>query len=218
MSQIKSFRFPDLDPDEAFRLMKQIIDKLGSQPAQLQAIAATWGMSPKSSGLRLKIADLTQYGLIEGRGMFKATELAQRLVINNDNQAFRDMMNNIQLLNTLYNNLAGQEAPQNITPNVMQITQCDMVEADRNKDKIRNLYNSFLQKIKGMQSPIPSNMGFPPIGNSGKTDTGEPTYKMGDVKIFMPKDERSLKLLKKMIETIEFEITGEESTKKKHSE
>lgn len=221
MGKIKSYRYPDFGPDIAIKLIKQIIDRLGSIHSPIPAIAAALNLSPKSSGLRKRITDLMQYGLLEGRGSLKATELAQKITLGEGDDkvvGVKEMMDNVPLFKNLYDNLAGQEAPQNISPNLMQLTSCDMVEADKNKDKIRNIYNSFILRIMGIGGTmLPITPSMPQKPGTGTSMTRgfiqggeEPTYKMGDIKIFMPKTSQGYNLLKKMLTVIEFDIINTE--------
>jgi hypothetical protein len=223
MGTLKSFRYPDLEPNDAFNLVKQIVDKFGHNQAPLDAIAAAVRMSPKSSGFRIKLADLVQYGLLEGRGKLKATDLAQRLVVGNGEErkaAYKGMMENIQLFNTLYSNLAGQQAPEDITPNLMRITQCERIEADKKKERIRNIYNSFIQKISSggiMSGPTTSIIGqqrgtVTTVGTG--TATGDPDFKTGEVKIFMPKTDKAWKSLLLLLPNIKHEISEEQLDEK----
>lgn len=160
MGMLKGFRYPELEPDEVAKILKQIVNAIGASAAPQEAIAAAVKFSPKSSSFRIKIADLIQYGLLEGRGSLKATDLAQRLATG-DKTVYKDIMENIPLLKSLYNNLAGQEAPQDITPYLMTITKCDRIDAEKKKERIRNLYNSFLQKIREGENMPTSTMPRP---------------------------------------------------------
>ncbi|MFH1294356.1 MAG: hypothetical protein ABIH90_00250, partial [Candidatus Aenigmatarchaeota archaeon] len=177
-----------------------------------QAIAAAVKMSPKSSGFKIKLADLVQYGLLDGRGSFKATDLAQRLVVG-DKTAYNDMMEKIPLFKSIYENLAGQEAPSDITPYLMTITKCERIDADKKKGKIGNIYNSLLHKISNAGGNMPDSL-IPVIGqqkgtvtSAGKSEPDLPDFKSGEIKIFMPQTEHAWKTLLTMLPNIKFQIT-----------
>lgn len=162
MVKIPIFDYPNIGVEEAIRCAKILVEKLGGEANKPDAYASLLGhKSAKSGTFLVKIGDLRKYGLLEPRGVYKATELAKRIThpLNNDEKqiALNEIIMNIELWKILYNDLKKDYPPDNeFWIHLMNATGKDRSEAIKYADEIRKKYKEamihFEENVKNQDS------------------------------------------------------------------
>lgn len=148
MPKVGDYSYPDLDPEEAIDIAKTLVDKFDGSPNSEDAFAQSIGHQKASGGAyRSKTADLRKYGLIGSRGI-EATELAKKIESPRDKKEEMDakveMMENIGLLDRLFEKLNGEKPAGDLWVILQEVTGCERKEAQKHEDKISKLYNKLL--------------------------------------------------------------------------
>lgn len=149
MAKIGDYSYPNLDSEEAISIAKKLVDRFSGNPNSEDAFAQSIGHQKASGGAyRSKTADLRKYGLIGSRGI-EATELAKRIESprneKEEMEAKMEMMQNIGLLDQLFEKLNGEKPAGDFWVILQEVTGCERKEAQKHEDKIAKLYDKLLQ-------------------------------------------------------------------------
>ena len=132
MAKLGTYSYPDIRFSDAIEISARILNKF---KGSIRGIGLAWevGMAENSGTLFAKIAALRDFGLVEGRGELRVSDLAQR-IINPANeserlQATSQSFKRVDLLFALYDRFEG-EAPDDKTLLVAleEITRADKPE------------------------------------------------------------------------------------------
>lgn len=85
MAKIGSYSYPDISVAEASRIAKVIYD-FPSHSMSVKMLAEKLGISARGGWTGMILFSLKKYGLVEGRGTLRTTELAEKLVNPKSNQ------------------------------------------------------------------------------------------------------------------------------------
>src|SRR3989338_5542713 len=115
MPKLGNHEYPDMDVDVSLELAKKIETTFNSKSAPQSAIAETLGHKTDKSGpFQMKLSDLRKYGLIEGRGDVKTTDLTKRLFLHPSDDEYNQAIAEL-IKNTTNKNQCGKYAiPRNI--------------------------------------------------------------------------------------------------------
>ena len=146
MAKIKDFEYPYLTFTDAIRMIRSFQEKLKGQASNVDALATAMGHKSGTSGpFRSKTADLGKYGLLEGRGEFKTTDLAKRILFYHNREeyqnAIKEVLNNIELFKKIYE-AKGKEVnnPSDFKIILTHITNADRQDIEDKSEVIRNIY------------------------------------------------------------------------------
>jgi hypothetical protein len=79
MAKIGNYSYPDISAPEASRIAKLIYD-FPSHSMSVKMLAENLGISARGGWTGMILFSLKRYGLVEGRGTLRTTELAEKLV------------------------------------------------------------------------------------------------------------------------------------------
>jgi len=85
MAKIGNYSYPDISVAEANRIAKLIYD-FPSHSMSVKMLAEKLGISARGGWTGMILFSLKKYGLVDGRGTLRTTELAERLVNPKNNQ------------------------------------------------------------------------------------------------------------------------------------
>mgnify|MGYP001248821563 FL=1 len=132
MAKLGTYSYPDIRFSDAIEISARILNKFKGS-IRVKGLAWELGMAENSGTLFAKIAALRDFGLVEGRGELRVSDLAQR-IINPANeserlQATSQSFKRVDLLFALYDRFEG-EAPDDKTLLVAleEITRADKPE------------------------------------------------------------------------------------------
>ena len=132
MAKLGTYSYPDIRFSDAIEISARILNKFKGT-IRVKGLAWELGMAENSGTLFAKIAALRDFGLVEGRGELRVSDLAQR-IINPSNeserlQATSQSFKRVDLLFALYDRFEG-EAPDDKTLLVAleEITRADKPE------------------------------------------------------------------------------------------
>jgi hypothetical protein len=85
MAKIGNYRYPDISLSEASRIAKIIYD-FPSHSMSVKTLAEKLGLSTRGGWTGMILFSLKKYGLVEGRGTLRITELGEKLVNPKDDR------------------------------------------------------------------------------------------------------------------------------------
>lgn len=211
---------------------KKIYDKFPNEETKVEYVAQLIGHTSHRSGTFLqRAADLRSYGLIEGKGKIKVSELGKKITHGNETErteAIEKAIRNIALWDTFLNKFGTSIEEEDFWVVLAKITGMERLEA---QNKAKWILNAYMEDIRHLKSVESSNSGPQVAEASDKNEknainqTVEPEVepmvkpdgieeiKFGDIYIRMPKrDAKSLFMAKKLLELYEEGITKETST------
>ncbi len=232
--KIGNFRIP------TFRLYpnlvaytKKIYEKFPNEETKVEYVAQLIGHTSHRSGTFLqRAADLRLYGLIEGKGKIKVSELGKKITYGQEGekiQALEKAIRNIPLWDTLLNNYGPNINSDDFWVVLAKITGVERLEAQNKAKWVLNAYMEDVSHLKPLGKTIEtSNSGSKMIESSdnNRNDTVnqivepniEPIMKLdnieeikfGDIYIRIPKrDAKATTIAKKLLEIYEERITKE---------
>ena len=87
MAKLGTYSYPDIRFSDAIEISARILNKFKGS-IRVKGLAWELGMAENSGTLFAKIAALRDFGLVEGRGELRVSDLAQR-IINPANESER---------------------------------------------------------------------------------------------------------------------------------
>jgi Mn-dependent DtxR family transcriptional regulator len=133
--------------------IKKIYDQTTNKDKiELNEIASILGYKqPKGGAFYRRIQSLIAYGLIEGRGVFKITELGKDMAHSFDDyyqrkELYRKSVLNVPLWNELYK-MFQKNLPENIEESLQKITGAEPLEVKRVEKDIRRWYEEDIKLI-----------------------------------------------------------------------
>lgn len=227
--RIPTFRlYPNLIVDA-----KKIYEKFAGEEIEVEYVAQLLGHTSHRSGTFLqKAADSRSYGLIEGKGKIKVSELGKKITYGHEAEkmeALEKAIRNISLWGIFIDKFGTNIKEDNFWIDLAKITGVERLEAQNKAKWILNAYMEDIRHLKSVEKPIESpNSGPQVVEAFDKNEknvvnqTVEPKVepmvkpdgieeiKFGDIYIRMPKrDAKSLFMAKKLLELYEEGITKE---------
>ena len=163
--------YPELYDD-----VKKLYGKFGQSEVDQETVAQLWGhKSAKSSQFRfVKLGSLRSYGLIEGRGNIKVSDLGRRLTFpENDkeaNDAIVDAIKNVPLWKKLFDDyIAKREDLPTDTfwMDLRRIVGEDKLPPEEAKIKAEIVRNAYFEDLKYFKPE------FEPTGEEDKLESGK---------------------------------------------
>jgi len=203
--------YPELYDD-----VKKLYGKFGQDEVAQEDVAQLWGhKSAKSSQFRVtKLGSLRSYGLIEGRGKVKVSNLGKRLTYPEDEEklmkAIVEAVKNIPLWKIFFDTFTakGEDLPKDtLWMNLRQIVGEDKLPPEEAKNKAKILRKAYFEDIKYYKPEFKpkkeeDEMKADKVDKDMAISKGLEEFKFGSVKIFLPKEKTidAWKKTKKMMD------------------
>ncbi len=140
MAKLGTYSYPDIRFGDAVEIAGRVLSKF-SGSVTVKGLAWELGMAENSGTLFAKIAALRDFGLVEGRGELRVSDLAQRILHPASPEERREAsiqaFQRVELLRVLYERFEG-EAPDNDSLLVCleEITKAPLLEIIRRSNLI----------------------------------------------------------------------------------
>ncbi len=166
-------RYPALSLEEAIQKARTVFDHVQRSSASTEKVASYWKYGLKSSGWRLSLAALKQYGLLESvgskkSGEVKLTDLALRIILDSReqsterDQAIKEAALRPQIYRELWNHWNGNLPSKDVIQTYLAI------EKGFGPGAIPNVIADFMKTISFAElTPLDI---MPPARNSGSGD------------------------------------------------
>lgn len=206
--------------------LKTVYEKVGKNEVDAGVIAELLShKSPKSGTFLAKIASMRDYGVLDGRGKLRVTDIGEAIAFNRDQTKFNDALiravNKIPLWHMLFEKYTqnGQDIPDADFWLTLK-ESCDLTieEAKIVAPNVRNAYKEDIKLII-ISKPIPNNVenngeSKQPSNNLTQQPQNPPQQPQqpategmipmgyGDVKVYLPKEgtAEAWNKLKKMVD------------------
>jgi len=148
---------------ELFDDVKKFYGKFGQSEADQEAVARLWGhKSPKSSQFSyVKLGSLRDYGLIEGRGKIKVSDLGKRLTFpqsdKEGNDAIVEAIKNVPLWKRLFDNYTAKDEDLPIDTFWMDLRQIvgeDNLPPEEAENKAKIVRKAYFEDLRYFKRDI----------------------------------------------------------------
>jgi hypothetical protein len=219
MGKIGNYDYPEITFSEAVKLTKQFHDKLKGTATSLSSLAHALDSSEKSGWFKVKVADLKRYGLIEGRGEFKISQIGQDILFYNKKEeyqtAIKIVLNSVALFKDIFQRV-GKDVQDinNFRTILVDLTHAEKGEIQNKSEQIRNVYIDIVSGIDEAITLSSENKSQ----NQGRKKAEDLPNDMisassGSVYIEMPKDKRYIKIVESLLENLKAQIELEGNEK-----
>ena len=167
MGELGKYKYPDLDFEKAITVISKIQGDYDGQVTASQ-LAGIFGIGSRGQGFQNRVEDLKLYGLIEGSGVYKLSELGKRIVENpNDAEAKAEAFLKAPLFKAMHDHFKGK-IPEDMSVFVSRLGTASK-ESDEKKvsiraARLRNHYNEALPYLMPEVGGWPLNKTSPTIG------------------------------------------------------
>lgn len=148
---------------ELFDDVKKLYDKFGQSERDQETVAQLWGhKSAKSSQFSfVKLGSLRDYGLIEGRGKIKVSDLGRRLTFpqsdKEGNDAIVEAIKNVPLWKRLFDNYTDKDEDFPIDTFWMDLRHIvgeDKLPPEEAKNKAKIVRNAYFEDLRYFKRDI----------------------------------------------------------------
>jgi len=159
MAKIGNYRYPDISMPEASKITKIIYD-FPSHSMSVKMLAEKLGISPRGGWTGMILFSLKKYGLVEGRGILRTTELGEKLVNPKNSQELaltkETVFNKIDLWTKIKNDYGDKVPSSEFWGYLAEKLPVDRTTAQSKAEKIAKLYT---ESYTFCFSPLTSNLG-----------------------------------------------------------
>ena len=217
---IGSYKIPYATVSEAIGVATTVVSKYNGTLSRA-SLAQELRMSDNGGAYVNKLATYKLYGLLRGRDMLEATDLAQKIALSKDATIVAQSKASAFLAYPLFSELFGRIKARipddDVFTNILaEVTGVNRIEASKKLPEIRKYYVDALQYLKdyggveplGQQAQIPSEHPTPSGGRSvsqlmmhepSKTPEGLEEIVMGDVRIWLRPDMEDVNIAKGLL-------------------
>lgn len=143
MGKIGRYYYPDLSLNEACKIAELIYDFPGHSMS-VKMMAEKLGISARGGWTGMILASMKNYGLTEGRGTLRTTELAEKLVNPKNDQELQQtkeqIFNRIELWAKIRKDYGDKALPSDFWAYLAEKLPVDRVIAQQKSEKIAKLY------------------------------------------------------------------------------
>ena len=225
MAKINNSDYPELSFTEAVRMLKQFHEKLSGKASSFSSLANAFDSSEKSGWFKVKVGDLRKYGLIEGRGEFKISDIGQDILFYNkkeeQQEAIKKVLNNIDLFKSIYERV-GKDVQDISTFKAIlgDITHAEKSVIQNKAEQIRNIYIDLVSNIDdGFSAGAIQKEDARRGQTQSRTKEDLPDHMINanieDVYIEMPRTLESVDIAKQIIAILEKKIKSSSESKEK---
>lgn len=221
MAKINNSDYPELSFSEAIRMLKQFHEKLNGKASSFSSLANAFDSSEKSGWFKVKVGDLRKYGLIEGRGEFKISDIGQDVLFYNKKEeqqsAIKRVLNNIDLFKSIYARV-GKDVQDISTFKAIlgDITHAEKSVIQNKAEQIRNIYIDLISNIDdgfttGAIQKEDARRSQSPQRDKGSLPSHMINANIEDVYVEMPRTLESIDIAKQIIIILEKKIKSSPS-------
>ena len=185
---IPLFRLPTLVNDT-----KTIYDQFPTEEVKdMDTIAKLLDHKSASSGaFRQKLADMRAYGLLEGRGGIKVSELAKKLAYPDPSnpkartEAYKEAVLRIPLWKDFFSKWGTSIPKDQFWAQLTKIAGLEAPQAQKLEDEVRNAYQTDIRDIPSQGSAMMQSQTEAPKAPTPAVDTE--TFTFGPIQVSLPK-------------------------------
>jgi len=149
LGKIGKWVYPDMDLDKALETVGKIHSGFRGR-ITAGNLAKLFGIEPRGGGFASKVDDLEAYGLVEGKGEYKLTPLAIKIIQNpSDPQHKAEAFLKVDLFKTIHNEFGGRLPEDNeiLVMNLVTLLKEPEESISNRVSRIRNHYNAALKYL-----------------------------------------------------------------------
>lgn len=207
---------------------KKVYEKFPNEEVEAEFIAHTLDNSPTSGAFKQKLADLRSYGLLEGRGKIRISELGKKVTYGHEDEkrdAFEKIIKTIPLWGIFFDKYGVSIKEDNFWVDLAKITGLERPESQNKAEWVRKAYLEdvrYYKPVEKAQKPIfeqekpfesvsepidrnekkmiPAQEPKTPIENKAKPENID-EISFGDIRIWIPKgDAKAVSKAKKLLD------------------
>lgn len=235
--KIGNYVIPEYRLQDLIEETKKIYEKFNAEEVELEFIAHLLGQSPKSGSFYKKIAALRDYGLIEGRGKIRVSEVGKKVTFGDEsekNSALEKAVRNIPLWSMFLDKFGVSIKEESFWIDLAKLAAVERPEAQMKAEGVRKAYIETVKYLKPIENPSESansstiNMGgainrnenkmtLPeeprvPIENKVKPEDID-EINLGKIRIWIPKgDIKAVSKAKKLLDLYIEDFTEDTTT------
>lgn len=216
MGKLGRLSYPEIALDKSIEDARRIYKKFGpDEIADMNVIAGAIGLSKAKSGTFFyRMAALRAYGLIEGRGRIKVSELGKRISYPTNEyeelKAREEAVKNVKLFEAIYNKYQLDLPKENFWVDLANFTGAESPHAQKRERKIRRLYSDAVKYLKPLEKmkeaempPEKPEVAPPPTAPIAPTISGVPVdfakFSSDDFAVAVRKDPEAIEFARKQI-------------------
>ncbi len=209
---------------------KKFYDKFPNEEVKSELIAHTISYSPTGGAFKQRLADLRLYGLIEGRGKIKVSELGKMITYGDEKEktdASEKIIRNIPLWNIFFDKYKASIKEENFWIDLVKITGVERPTAQTKADSIRKAYMDDIKYFKPVEKTSEISNSVPQVSETfnrseknmldpqrettqGVESNNIEEIKFSNIRIYIPKgDAKAIAIAKKLLDLYEEGITTE---------
>lgn len=143
VGKLGSYYIPDIDVDEAVKYTKTVYD-FPNHSMSIQLFADKNQLKVRGGWTGMILASMKKYGLVEGRGILRTTELAEQIINPKDDyeaqEARNKVFNKIELWNKIRSDYGDKALPSDFWAYLADKHFIDRVMAQTKAEKVAKLY------------------------------------------------------------------------------
>lgn len=145
MGKLGNFYYPDIDAKEAVDITRHIYD-FPSHTMSVPMLAEELKIKARGGWTGMILASIKNFGLVEGRGTLRTTDLAEKIINPiDDNElmtAKLELFNKIELWKIIRADYADRALSSEFTGYLIDKVSVDRIEVQKRSKKIAKLYTS----------------------------------------------------------------------------
>lgn len=205
--------YPYIKLSRAIEIARRICESPYKGEISVSGLAQELKMSEKGGGFLYLVASLRDYGLVEGTGTLRATEIAKKIVAGTPEEMSRSRAESflkVEMFKSLKDKI-GTEVPETEQFSVIlrDLTKADPLKVKNVAETIRNLYLDGVPYIKSLQEAEKEEISM--VKETAKVEVDTSTAKLPsleelkfgeNVRIWLPKEniKEEWKKAKKMVD------------------
>lgn len=220
LGKLGNWSYPYIKVSKAFDIASIICASPYNGEISVSGLAQERGLKERTGGFGNLVKTLKDYGLVEGRGTLKATELAKKIIVGTTEEKSASKAESflrIRLFEEI-NKRVGINVPerQSFSNLLGEITKEDRLKITNKTSTIRNLYLDGSRYLKQQIKPEKERLDMEPSDQPDKFDKstailGEMLGKLSTAEYgtFIFKDKASISVARKILDLIESQLNGE---------
>lgn len=211
--RIGNFTIPLFRISSLIEPTKIVYEKYPDREVSQDALAALLGHKSKSGGFLYKLASLRAYGLLEGRGNVRITEIGKTLTHPapeaNVYEAAKEAILKIPLWKELYPIIGVEPPVKDFWADLSKIEGISVPESKNKEENVRKAYIGDMSYIKSLKK-LGEEEKLPP---EVPPKEGLERISFGDVIVQVPRDPKAIDRAKKLLDILKEEIAPKGKTK-----
>lgn len=209
---------------------KKIYDKFPNEEVESEFIAHAISYKPTGGAFKQRLADLRLYGLIEGRGKIKVSELGKMATYGHETEktdAFEKIIRKVPLWSIFLDKYKVSIKEENFWIDLAKITGVERPVAQTKAGFIRTAYMEDVKYLKPVEKTLELSNSVPQVSetfnrseknmvdqqgeqNQGVESESIEEIKFSNIRIWIPKgDAKAISMAKKLLDLYEEGITKE---------